>query len=493
MILCGKTVLAYLLLSGALLALSARAGSGQASPGLLPETPAGRQMQRLLDVLADGRPETIRAFIRSALAASFLEEIPETDHVQAIGGFARETGGVVPERILESSPNRLRLLARAKNDSGKAVVVVVVGEGSDAKIAGLGFRRADPSDTLELPPLPEGKPGEKAVASYLETVLERLARADAFSGAVLVAREGKPVFRRAYGLASRAWNAPNRPDTKFNLGSMNKMITSVAIAQLMEEGKLDWKDPLGKHLPDWPNAEAAKKVTLHHLLTHTSGIGDYFNEKFFQASRDRFRAVSDYLPLFAAEPLAFEPGAQFRYSNGGFMTLGAVVEKASGQDYFAYVRQRITGPAGMAHTDAYELDADPPNLATGYTRPEANGVRRTNTFQHVIKGGPAGGGYSTVDDLLRFDQALRTGKLIRPETFARVLTADGARATEGYGYGFSTERINGQRVAGHGGGFPGISAQLDMYLDSGWTVAVLSNYDRMAQVVSQRLRPYLTR
>ena len=236
--------------------------------------------------------------------------------------------------------------------------------------------------------------------------------ADLFSGSVVVAHDGKPILSRAYGLASRAHDVPNRTNTKFNLGSMNKMFTGVAVAQLAEKGRLAFTDPIGKHLTDYPNKAVAEKVTLHHLLTHTSGVGDYFNDKYMEAAKDRFRTVQDFFPLFVDKPLEFEPGAKFRYSNAGFMILGAVIEKVSGQSYFDYVRDHVYQPAGMADTDAYEMDQDTPNLATGYRRtnlygqPEV-GPRRNNLFLHVFKGGPAGGGFSTAEDLIRFAAAPR--------------------------------------------------------------------------------------
>src|SRR5262249_35303008 len=162
----------------------------------------------------------------------------------------------------------------------------------------------------------------------------------------------------------------------------------VAIAQLAQQGKLAFTDPIGKHLPYYPNKDAARKVTIHHLLTHTSGIGDYFNQKFMEASKDRFRTIADFFPLFADKPLAFEPGKEFRYSNAGFMVLGAVVEKVSGQNYYDYVREHIYKPAGMVNTDAYEMDHDTPNLAIGYTSRDPSGRsvpggRKNNLFLHV--------------------------------------------------------------------------------------------------------------
>jgi len=276
---------------------------------------------------------------------------------------------------------------------------------------------------------------------------------------------------------------PNKVDTKFNLGSMNKMFTAVAIAQLAERGKLAFTDPIGAHLPDYPE-EVAAIVTIHHLLTHTSGLGSYWNER-FEATKARVRTVQDYLTLFIDEPLAFTPGERFQYSNAGFIVLGAIVERASGQDYFDYVREHVYAPAHMPDTDAYELDRDVPNLAVGYTHQRIDGKIepgewRNNLFLHAVKGGPAGGGYSTVEDLLHFATALRRNELLTPAFTDLVMTgrvdtdiAPGIR----YGYGFADAMLKGLRVVGHNGGFPGINAHLDIYPDLGYTVVVLANYD----------------
>jgi CubicO group peptidase (beta-lactamase class C family) len=175
---------------------------------------------------------------------------------------------------------------------------------------------------------PARRLSEAEVTQSLAAFLEERAKDDRFSGVVLLAREGKPFFVKAYGLADKARNLPNNPQTKFNLGSMNKMFTAVAIAQLAEQGKLSFDDKVGKFLPDYPNKDVANKVTIHHLLTHTSGLGSYWNAK-FDARRAQIKTVADYLALFADEPLLFEPGARFEYSNSGFIVLGAIVEKVS--------------------------------------------------------------------------------------------------------------------------------------------------------------------
>jgi CubicO group peptidase (beta-lactamase class C family) len=339
------------------------------------------------------------------------------------------------------------------------------------------------------------------ISREIETYLDQLVAQDNFSGTILLAKDGVPFFKKAYGLASRGYNVPNRLDTKFNLGSMNKMFTSVAIAQLAEQGKLSFTDTIAKLLPDYPNKEIAAKVTVHHLLTHTSGLGNYFNGKFMETSKDRFRTIKDFLTLFVNEPLQFEPGAKWQYSNAGFMVLGAIVEKVSGQNYFDYVREHIYKPAGMLNTDAYEMDSDTPNMAIGYTRmgpngPVPDGPRRTNLFLHSFKGGPAGGGFSTVEDLHRFAVALNAHKLLS-QKYTDIITS-GKVKTPGdpdaqYAYGFQDEKINGHRSFGHGGGFPGINSELRIFPDLGYTVAVMANYDPpTASRVAERVGDLLT-
>jgi CubicO group peptidase (beta-lactamase class C family) len=335
----------------------------------------------------------------------------------------------------------------------------------------------------------------------IESYIDGLVAADNFSGTILLAKDGVPFFKKAYGMASKGYNVPNRLDTKFNLGSMNKMFTSIAIAQLVEQGKLSYTDTLAKLLPDYPNKEVAAKITVHHLLTHTSGLGNYFNNKFMETSKDRFRAIADYLPLFVGEPLQFEPGARWQYSNAGFMVLGAIVEKVSGQNYFDYVREHIYKPAGMTNTDAYEMDSDTPNMAIGYTRMGPNGPvpdapRRSNIFLHSFKGGPAGGGFSTVEDLHRFAVALRGYKLLS-QKYTDIITTGKVSLprdeTAKYAYGFQDEKINGHRRFGHNGGFPGINSELRIYPDLGYTVAVMANYDPpTASRVADRVEQLLT-
>lgn len=340
------------------------------------------------------------------------------------------------------------------------------------------------------------KMSDAEIVADLKTYIDELVAQDRFSGAVLVARDGKPLFLQAYGLASKSFNVANRVDTKFNLGSMNKMFTAVAVLQLAEKGKLSLEDKVGKHIPDYPNKDVAEKVTIHQLLTHTSGMGSYFNKDYMEASKTRFKKVRDYFPLMANEKLAFEPGARWQYSNSGFMLLGAIVEAASGQDYFDYVREHIYKPAGMTNTDAYEMDQDTPNLAIGYANPGRSGApAQNNLYLHVVKGGPAGGGFSTVEDLLKFDIALRQHKLLSQKYTELLYTGkvEAGGPNRKYAYGFGESREGGTRIVGHSGGFAGINSQLDIYLDLGYTVAVMSNYSPPAAGrIADRVRKRLT-
>jgi D-alanyl-D-alanine carboxypeptidase len=232
-------------------------------------------------------------------------------------------------------------------------------------------------------------------------------------------------------------------------------------------------------LADYPNAIVAEHVTIHQLLTHTSGMGSFWNERFDSTAKEHFKQVRDFFPLFVDTPLAFEPGEGYQYSNAGYVLLGAVIESITAQSYFDYVREHIYEPAQMSNTDAYEMDYDTPNLAIGYTKEGDQTRRHNNLFLHVVKGGPAGGGFSTVEDLLNFDIALRSGILLNAEYTRLLLSGKVTTDIPGsyYAYGFFERHLNGVQSVGHGGGFFGISSTLRMYLDIGYTIAVMSNYD----------------
>ncbi len=467
----------------------------------MPEGQVGQRVEALLSALDSGNRQTVETFLKTHLTDAFLGMAPLEDHISVMLGVYRRHRGLAFHSVREyenppkTDPGEIQVTVIAKSrllESWRGLLIELEDK-PPHKINGLRFAPARrPSNLGEAPKLTEAE-----MVADLRSFLKRLEREDAFSGTALIVRHGKELFRGAYGLASRRFDVANRIDTKFNLGSMNKMFTAIAIAQLVEKGKLKYEDPISKYIgEDWLAREAAEKIQVRHLLTHTSGLGSYFTDEFMNNARPRYRVIEDYKPLVANDRPAFEPGTNWRYSNTGFLLLGVVIQSVSGQTYYDYIRDHIYRPAGMTDSDCYEMDEPTPNLAIGYTREHGHGQDekwRTNNFLHSIKGGPAGGGYSTVIDLRRFADAFLSGKLVSMESVRRLTSAKPELNSPGYGYGFGVSGGPGARIVGHTGGFPGINSALDMYLDAGFTVAVMANNDDGASVVQQRLREMIGR
>ncbi len=448
-----------------------------------PQTPAARRVTELVNVINSADAAAVKTFIEQTYGGE-LGQMPMGAHLNFIARMRDQTRGVALHGVQEGSATEATALVHSKLTGDWMGLKVTIEADAPHRITDIDLGPSkSPSGERTARKLTDAER-----ARELKAYVQKLAEADVFSGAVLLAKDGKVLFEKAYGEANKDFHAANRTDTKFNLGSMNKMFTAVAIAQLAERGKLSLEDPLAKFLPEFPTKEAAQKIQLKHLLTHTSGLGSYFNKKFMESSRARFRTVDDMMKLAEGETLAFEPGTKWAYSNTGMLVLGAVIERVTGQSYFEYVRENIYKPAGMTNTDAYELDLVNPNLAVGYQKEfnDDGTIRfRNNIFQHVIRGGPAGGGYSTVGDLLKFDRALRTNKLVGAEYVRQLLSAKPELNSPEYGYGFSVDTKN--RIVGHSGGFSGISSNLDMFLDSGYTAIVMSNYGGGSGLVGSKM------
>ena len=453
-----------------------------ASPGP-PDTPAGRRIQALLAAFEAGTPAAIEAFVTGNFAAGALQETPVSQRAQRLGGMAQETGPLEFQNVLRRTPEEVVFRARSKKTGGWLEIGMRLEPGEPYGIRGLRF-----DDVPDPAASHEGRKASDAdTAAAADAHLKKLAAGGEFSGVVLMAKDGRPFFHEAYGTADRSLSVPNRRDTKFNLGSINKTFTQVAIAQLAEKGRLSLSDTIRKHLPDYAGA-GADKITIEQLLTMRSGMGDFFGPKYDATTKDRIRTLADYVSLFVNEPLQFEPGTSRSYSNAGYIVLGLIIEKLSGESYYDYVRRHIYAPAGMTSTDAYTPDAVVPNRAVGYTARDENEKPLTEPTTNIYtlpgRGSSAGGGYSTAEDLLRFDAAMRSGKLLSPEWTAWYFTgrvpAAGAAPRKPAG---------GKGVAG---GAPGINAALEMDLDTGYTVVVLANQDPpAAEKVSRTLRQWL--
>jgi CubicO group peptidase (beta-lactamase class C family) len=255
---------------------------------------------------------------------------------------------------------------------------------------------------------------------------------------------------------------------------MDKMFTAVAIAQLVETGRVDLDAAFGTYLSDYPNKSLASSVTLRQLLNHTGGTGDIFGPV-FDANRAHLRTLADYVALYGARAGKFPAGARWDYSNYGYILLGRVIEAVTGQSYYDYLENHLFRPAGMTHTGFAPEDEKLPDRAVAYDGASDMSRRADDTLPY--RGTSAGGGYSTAGDLLAFAEALEAGKIISPSTLKAFST--GTMETpmaERYGLGFTERIANGAQVIGHSGGAPGMNADFGI-LDGGrGVVIVLSNF-----------------
>jgi CubicO group peptidase (beta-lactamase class C family) len=278
-----------------------------------------------------------------------------------------------------------------------------------------------------------------------------------FSGVVSVRERGEVVVEQAFGLAHRAERIPNTVGTRFGIASGTKTLTAVAVAQLVEQGRLAFDAPLA----DCIDAELPRfdpGVTLHHLLTHSAGIPDYFDEAVMddyealwqERPMYRFRTPSDFLPLFAHLPMKAAPNTAWAYNNAGYVLLGLVVERASGMPFTTYVERHVLQACGMASSGFFHLDRLPGGTARGYL-PTGDGGWRTNAYAVPIVGGADGGAFTTAHDLAALWDALLGHRLVGEATLARMLTAhwrtDPERDDGHYGYGIWIRRRGGRPAA----------------------------------------------
>ena len=436
----------------------------------LSDTPAAHQLSAWLAAFNSGDKATFLAFLQKNYPARAGE-------IDGEMGFREQTGGFDLKQAGECAATKCSAILKERGSDQFASMIVEVDPVEPHAIKGIELRAIPPPAGFSIPRMTEAE-ALKAFHAYLD----QAAAADRFSGAALVAKNGKPVITAVYGMADREKKIPNTRNTKFRMGSMNKMFTATAVLQLVQAGKVNLSDSLIKYLPDYPNKDLASKVTIHHLLTHTGGTGDFFGPE-FDKHRLELRTLQDYVKLYGDRGLAFDPGSRWEYSNYGFLLLGLVVQKASGQDYYEYVREHIFKPAGMNSTDSLPEDQAVADRSVGYTK--MNGARewRPDVDTLPYRGTSAGGGYSTVEDLLAFANALENHKLLDAKNVDLLTTGKVERPGGGakYGYGFSDEiSADGVRCFGHGGGAPGMNGDLKICPQSGYVIAVLANFDPQA-------------
>lgn len=300
-----------------------------------------------------------------------------------------------------------------------------------------------------------------------------------FNGMVLVAENGKIIYRKGFGLADMEWDIPNKPDTKFRLGSITKQFTSTLVLQLVEEGKLSLEGKLSDYLPYY-REDTGKKVTIHHLLTHTSGIPSYTSLPNFgrEVSRNPY-PVEEFVKKFCSGDLEFEPGAKFSYNNSGYFLLGAVIEKITGKPYEKVLEERIFKPLGMKNSGYDHYATIMPGRAAGY---EQSLEGYTNApYLDMSLPYAAGSLYSTVEDLYIWDQALYTDRLLSAKMKEllfkpHVQNPDGAY---GYGWAVGKKKLPQSKreisFVGHGGGINGFNTRIERYVDDKHLIVLLNN------------------
>jgi D-alanyl-D-alanine carboxypeptidase len=424
----------------------------------VPQTPAGETFAAWLTSFNSGDPARMQAFKDQHRRRGGVEELVQ---------FREATGGFELLRIEQSKPDLLvALLRESATQRGMRFTLTRKGDGM--------------GDNLVMEIRPVTLPPEFAVPrmSLPDAIAAVVARADShakddrFSGVLLIARNGEILLHKAWGYAHRETRAPVTLDTQFRLGSMNKMFTAVSVLQLVEAGKLSLDGAVGDYLKDYPNREVAVKVKLRHLLTHSGGTGDIFGPE-FESQRLQLKEHADYVKLFGARAPQFEPGTQDRYSNYGYVLLGALIEAASSTSYYDYVRTHIYEPAGMSATGSLPESTALPARSAGYMR--VQGEWRPNIGTLPYRGMAAGGGYSTARDLLAFATALTSGKLLSKEKLAQATQPQDNGKSYGYGFGVAGE---GDLLEfGHGGGAPGMNASLRIYPHLGYVLIGLSNLD----------------
>jgi len=462
-----------------LMALLVFVAASVAAP--LPRTGAGARAQEFLDTFGKADTARIRAFIARAYTDDYKALVPIEGRVQLFLD-ARVRGALEAAELLADEGDKLRLRARHALTREWRTIELTTEGGADARIKriAVGFdwpRTVDEyrSASPNLAP---------AVARYVDA-LEKLRL---FSGAVRLEGGGRAIVDKAWGYADLRSKARNTTDTKFNLGSASKMWTAAAIMKLIKDGRLSLDSRLSEFKLGVPLPANAADITIAHLLSHTSGLGNYFGPKYDAADKALLSNVDDFMPLAVPLETSFKPGSDYSYSNTGFLVLGKVIERASGKSYSDYVANVVFRPAGMKNSGCFAADEGVANLAVGYDRTQTDSgpAFESNAPFLPKRSVSAGGCYSTTADMMRLFDLLKSGTLASAETLTMFTSKQTPQGAEPYGYGFQLGQ-NGEWY-GHGGYFNGVGAVARTYKKpNGWRFSILANERDVAENVGQFL------
>ena len=492
------TVSCLMLVVAGLIIASATSGSAQqasavslgAAAATFPATPFGTFARALVQAIDRGGGPPLRTLLDSTAApAMFLQWTPAR-YAAMLDRLAAQSGGLEVVRVREVG-TAIRVFMRTKKDGRMVGLELIPSSEGPARVYLIGVHPMDASqEQFDPRAWPRVKLSEAALADTIRERVRRAADADVFSGVVLVAKDDRIIVHEAFGNADATRRIANTLDTRFHIASITKTFTGVSIAQLVEAGRLRFDDTLARVLPEYPDTDVARRVTIRQLLTHTSGIPDIFASPALDRNRVPGPAA-DLLPAITGRPLEFEPGARFGYSNSNTVILRAILERATGQRYHDYLRANVYARAGMRDTEV-STDGQVPHRAIGYaqfteTDPLHLDARRDNEAFIGRSAALDPDNYLSAADLFRFARALRTHRLLSAVMTDSVVTGVvdvGASAPfDGkYGFGIYDLQAWGTRLRGHSGGGDdsGIDADMEMLWDRGYTVIVLSNYDTPA-------------
>jgi CubicO group peptidase (beta-lactamase class C family) len=311
-------------------------------------------------------------------------------------------------------------------------------------------------------------------AARMDQIVQSYVTGDKFMGSVLVARDGQVIFSKGYGSANLEWDVPNAPNTKFRLGSITKQFTAASILLLEERGKLNVNDPVKKYLQSSP--PAWDKITIAHLLSHTSGIPNFTSFPEYGKLEPFPTTAEELVGRFRDKPLDFQPGEKWSYSNSGYVLLTHLIEKISGESYTKFVQENIFTTLGMKDSGYDSNSAVIPNRASGYVYLKDKNRYENAGFVHMTIPQGAGALYSTTENLLKWEQGLFGGKLLKPASLEKMTTV----VKNDYAFGLQVQTTGGRKMIEHGGGIEGFNTELEYYPQDKLTVVVLGNVNGAA-------------
>lgn len=476
----------------------AHAGGTAEAAVPLTATAVGRLAAGWLSAFNSADSATLTEFIGASFAPSALGGRPVNAAVTRERWRALNLGQARVVRVDSITDSTISVLVHHDLVDGWGHLNLRTRGGIKPQVVALQLTR------MEAPPpdlAAHGRLSDEQIAASLDHFVTHLVRADRFAGAVGMVHNGRVVMTRAYGLADRARGVPNTTDTRFELASVGKMFTAVTIAKLVQQGRLTYEDTLGKWIPDYPNPTARRLVTIRHLLTHSSGVREFFMNPAYDAlDKDSVatQPLESLFPYFATDSLEFTPGSQARYSNSGYLLLGIIAERATGKPFGQLYRETMFEPAAM-HATWNAASAQP--RPVGYTWYGPMRALDPSTLRiakdEPAVGSPAGGGISTVGDMTKFAASLLEGRLVTRAALETMVARHGIdeTPTSWAAYGFDAAELwRGTRIANKSGNTYGAHSQVDLYPDDGYAVVVLSNLETWtAEAVIYKARELITR